>query len=252
MGEPVHADRPLRLKNPPIVEAAIGITVPKLSPDSLDRMSAPATLGESYRGPKPVTQSRLEMQIVEGQSTALTQDERLGWRWDSDDKLHAVQFKLNGFAFSRLGKYDSWETFTAEAKRLWDIYLQVSGVKEVSFFGVRYINKVFIPEGVDPKLYLRVYPKVPDEANPWLITESIMRLGLPINSPEPGMFVHQHILVPSDKPDHVAVILDNDFRYQVDSIPTTDLWPKIDAVRHVKDDYFKNLITEKLMETFNV
>jgi uncharacterized protein (TIGR04255 family) len=251
--EPVHADRPLRLKNPPIVEAAIGITVLKLPSSLLERLKVAFPPDDAYKGRQQVTQSRLEMKIVEGQSTAFTNDEHLGWRWDSSDKLHAVQFKLDGFAFSRMGRYETWEIFIAEAKRLWDIYFAATGPAHVLEFGVRYINKVYIPVGVDINQYLRAYPKLPDEEKQWLLTESIMRLGVPIDSPEPGMFTHQQVLVPSDRPDHAAVILDNDFRYHPpNGINPSDLWSRIDAVRHVKDDYFRDLITPKLLETFNV
>jgi uncharacterized protein (TIGR04255 family) len=250
----VHTDRPFRLKNPPIVEAAIGITVSKLPDSTLEKLkdlAATTVTGWNYGTPQKVTQNSFEMKVVDGQSTAVTRDEPLGWQCDSADKLYRVQFKLDGFAFSRLGKYDTWESFTAEAKKLWNMYFSAIGPIEVSAYGVRYINKVFIPEGVNVAQYLRVYPKEPEDEN-WHITESLMRIGMQIFEPQEGMFIHHHVLVPSDRPDFVAVILDNDFRYQTQGLAESDLWERIDAVRPVKDDYFRLLITDKLLETFNV
>jgi uncharacterized protein (TIGR04255 family) len=251
--EPVRTANRLRLKNPPIVEAAIGITVPKLPDSLLDRLKElnVSTDGVSYQPPSRASQNSVEFKIVDGQSTAVTRDVHLGWRWESSDKLHAIQFKLDGFAFSRMGRYETWESFTGEAKRLWEVYFSAIGPSAVSEYGVRYINKVFIPVGEELEKYLQVYPKTPD--NPaWIINESVMRLRIQIDSPRSGTFVHQHVLVPSERLNFAAVILDNDFRYSAEGLSGEELWASIDAVRDVKDSYFLKLITKELLETFNV
>ncbi len=251
-----ESDRPeqrLHFRNPPIVEAAIGITIPRLSTSRLDDFrTAEISCAEiRYQAPTAISQNRFEMSIVGGQSVAQTRDELLGWRWVSDDNLHILQFKLDGFAFSRMGRYETWESFTSEARRLWDIYLQLVGPTGPTHFGVRYINKVFIPFDVELGDYLRVFPMTPP-GRQWLMHEALMRLGVRIDRPLAGQFTHQHLLVPSDMPDHAAVILDNDFQYPVSEIPTGELWNLIDAVRDVKDEYFLQVTTPRLQETFNV
>jgi uncharacterized protein (TIGR04255 family) len=79
-----------------------------------------------------------------------------------------------------------------------------------------------------------------------------LRIAVPIDTPRMGNFIHQHLLVPSEKADYAAVILDNDFRYSAEGIPENELWANIDAVRVVKDDYFRQLLTPDFLETFNV
>jgi uncharacterized protein (TIGR04255 family) len=250
--EPISAYKPLRLKRPPIIEATIGVTVARLPDSTLGQLRESAIAPDrGYQGPQPITQSSLEMKIVEGRSTAVTKDQQFGWQWFSEDRLHAVQLKLDGFAFSRLGNYETWESFTAEAKRLWNLYIDTTGPISLLAFGVRYVNRVYLPQGADLANYLRVYPKEPEDRQ-WVVTESLMRLGMQIEKPQRGLFIHQHLLVPSDKADHVSVILDNDFRYEVAGLEVNDLWARIDAVREVKDDYFVQLITPTLLESFNV
>jgi len=191
------------------------------------------------------------MTIQEGQSTASTLDEPLGWRWESTDRLHVVQCKLDGFSFSRMGHYETWETFTAEANRVWSIYLAAVGAVSFQRFGVRYINKVYIPEGHELSDFLNVYPKTPPGLL-WGVNNSFMRLGMEIDVPLRGSFVHQHVLIPSDRKGFAAVILDNDFQYSVDGPTNEDLWRNINSVRDVKDQYFLQLVTERLAEGFDV
>lgn len=251
---PVGAQQHLRLKNPPIVEAAIGVSVPILASPYLERLKGCVITSEHgpYQGPFHVYQNQLEMRILDGRSTAFTEDRHLGWRWASNDNLIGVQFKLDGFAFNRLGRYDTWETFTAEAKRVWSLYYEAVGTTPIGMYGVRYINKVYIPLGKPLEDFLRAYPKTPDVGRPWVISESALRFAVRIDTPRIGNFIHQHLLVPSDRPEHAAVILDNDFRYPAEGLPEDELWASIDAVREVKDDYFREILTPEFLETFNV
>ena len=53
---------------------------------------------------------------------------------------YVAQFTRNGFVFSRLKPYEGWETFEAEAKRLWCIYRELAEPSEVQRLGVRFIN----------------------------------------------------------------------------------------------------------------
>jgi uncharacterized protein (TIGR04255 family) len=251
---PMGAQEHLHLKNPPIVEAAIGITIPKLPDSNLDKLKGCVVASDQrpYQGPFQLYQNQLEMKIIDGRSTAITKDEHFGWRWTSNDNLHTVQFKLDGFGFSQLGHYETWETFTADARRVWKLYYDAIGPVAIGAYGVRYLNKVYLPLRQPLEKFLTVYPKTPDVDRPWIIAESALRFALPIDTPRKGNFIHQHLLVPSDKAEYASVILDNDFRYSAEGIPENELWANIDAVRVVKDDYFRQLLTPEFLETFNV
>ena len=151
--------------------------------------------------------------------------------------------------FSRLGSYQTWEQFRGEAKKLWDLYYRVIAPTELAEFGVRYINKVFIPQGEQVSDYLTVYPYIP-QGLPQDVLDSFMRLGLPLEAPQ-GRFTHQHILLPPEKPGYATVILDNDFRFSAIGLSEGKLWEQLEEVRQLKDDYFRKILTKSFLETFN-
>lgn len=65
-----------------------------------------------------------------------------GFRFEAVDKLQVAQFTRNGFVFSRLEPYEDWEKFEAEARRLWQIYCDLSEPSEIQRLGVRFINLI--------------------------------------------------------------------------------------------------------------
>ena len=78
-----------------------------------------------------------------------------------------------------------------------------------------------------------------------------MRLTLPINEPQ-GQLIHQQILIPPDKPNFSALLLDNDFRFSALTLTVEEVWDQLEKVRTVKDYYFDVFTTDKMQETFNV
>lgn len=72
----------------------------------------------------------------------------LGWkglRFQSDDKKHIVQFNQDGFVFSRLEPYESWEQLYEEGMRLWFVYVGLAQPVEIHRIGLRYINRIQLP-----------------------------------------------------------------------------------------------------------
>jgi uncharacterized protein (TIGR04255 family) len=244
--------KPLSFKNPPIVEAIIAFQISPLPESALEdfdaSVDAMAALG--YKQPQPVTKHEVQIKI-DGQSSALNDREsKHGLRFISEDELHAVQFNRDGFVFSRLGHYSSWDLFRKECKKTWDVYIRVSGVGNILNYGVRYINKLYMPLGEDSEQYIKIFPHLPVEI-PNMIKECFMRLTLPINEPQ-GQLIHQQILIPPDKPNFSALLLDNDFRFSALTLTVEEVWDQLEKVRTVKDYYFDVFTTDKMQETFNV
>lgn len=72
----------------------------------------------------------------------------LGWkglRFQSGDKKHIAQFNRDGFVFSRLEPYESWEQLHAESMRLWSAYVELAHPVEIHRIGLRYINRIQLP-----------------------------------------------------------------------------------------------------------
>ncbi len=201
------------------------------------------TLGE------PVTSHEMTFRVEAGVSRATSRDARLGLRFMSGDGNYVVQFNLNGMVFSRIGNYDRWETFRAEAHRIWMIFANAGSVTTVAAVGVRYINKVFIPTDRPVEHYVRVYPHLPDEVTSPIVAMS-MRLALPIANPA-GTLIHTQMMLPEERPAHTTLLLDNDFQFQTTGFTSELAWELIERVREIKNAYFESFITDDLRKSFD-
>jgi uncharacterized protein (TIGR04255 family) len=55
--------------------------------------------------------------------------QRSGWhgiRVSTPDELYIAQFTRDGFTFSRMHPYNEWASFSAEARRLWRIFVELA------------------------------------------------------------------------------------------------------------------------------
>jgi uncharacterized protein (TIGR04255 family) len=107
-------------KNPPIVEAVIAVTIQPLPASALATlMNLSANVaGLGYSLEATVTQHALELSVEQGVSKASNRDEVRGYQFFSADRKFAFQVLRSGLIFSQLGHYESWELFTAEARKI--------------------------------------------------------------------------------------------------------------------------------------
>jgi uncharacterized protein (TIGR04255 family) len=242
----------LRFKNPPIVEAVLAFGVFMLPDSTLGALESAAEFmkARGYGEVEPVWQHQFQIKIENGES-ASGENRRLqlGFKFKSDDGLHAVQFNRTGIIFSRLGKYESWEYFRDEARELWKLYSGIIGEPKIMNIGVRYINKLFIPINEQAEDYVTIYPNLPSE-----IVQRIdglqLQLVLPIAKPA-GRLVHTQILLPPEREGYASLLFDNDFQFDTSGISNGEVWPMLELIRDIKDDYFEHFTTEKMRKTFD-
>jgi len=240
-----------RFKNPPIVEAIIAVTIqplPESSLATLMNLSAEvAILG--YALETAMTQHALEFAIEKGVSRASNRDEVRGYQFFSADRRFAFQILRTGMIFSQLGHYESWELFTAEAKKIWDVYQTAIGEVSLVQYAVRYINKIFIPLGEPTENYIRLYISVPPDL-PQIIFNPYLRLSFALSNPV-GILTHQQGILPHEKEGFASTLLDNEFTFLATDLAPDALWTTINSVRETKDYYFLNMLTDKMKETFD-
>ena len=53
-----------------------------------------------------------------------------------------LQARVDGFAFSQLVPYLSWDIFQSEARALWERYRHIVGDVQTVRFGLRYVNRI--------------------------------------------------------------------------------------------------------------
>lgn len=79
-------------------------------------------------------------------TTTMTQKpEIIAYRCISQDKKHIVQFRKDGFTFSRLKPYNSWNESYKEALDLWKKYCEIINPIAITRVATRFINNFQIP-----------------------------------------------------------------------------------------------------------
>jgi len=197
---------------------------------------------------------RHELKMAPGQEPQQTLLD-LGWkglRLRSSDKPHIAQFNRDGFVFSRLPPYESWEQLVGEGMRLWGIHREIARPAEVQRLGLRFINRILLPPRyTEFEDYLKAPPKVPDG------------LDLPFHS-----FFHNETLAVTGHPyaintirtiqrpqpseqDRVGIILDNDvFTVEPFEFQQEILESRLTEMRWLKNKAFFGIISEKALATF--
>jgi uncharacterized protein (TIGR04255 family) len=245
------SEKRLHFKNPPIIEAVIAFSVIPLPDSVVSRFQDCASEMTGFGYPKfePVMQHHFQIKVESGVSSAGTSDLPIGVKFTSENGLHAVQFNRTAFVFSRLGQYDRWEQFRDEGKRLWEVYLRVSGGARPILVGVRFINKLFIPAAAETDEYINALAKLPNHIAPQ-IYEVFMRVVTPVADP-PGRFIHNQALLPPEKEGFSTILFDNDFQFPIEEMTESEIWEMLESVREIKDRYFVDLTTEKMRATFD-
>lgn len=240
------------LDRAPIREAIIDL---KVAPAT--HLQALAPLYESLKDRFPKQEEiresafGFEVRPTEIRTKAIEQGIR-GRRLSSADGRYVLQLRIDGFTFSRLPPYDTWETMSAEAKPLWESYVSHSSAQKVTRASVRYINLMELPVPItDFKEYLAAPPEVP-AALPQEIGGFFSRVVLLHREWDVAAFVTQAL--ETSVGNKAQVILDIDVFRDVKDRDwlTTDpsVWTTLERMRNFKNVVFFESITEKTAELF--
>ncbi len=254
----INIDEPFQaLAHAPIVEAVIDIRARPaatleeaiLKPQLEARLS-----GYQFLDSMQHVQIRHEMNLAGGatSSPVIRELDWKGLRFQSDDKKHIAQFNRDGFVFSRLEPYQSWERLYEEGMRLWHVYVELAQPVEIHRIGLRYINRIRLPS---EEL------RFEDYLDPALVSPK--GLGLPFHG-----FLHQDTLAVPDHPyainiirtmqppeglgvQGLSLILDIDtFTTQACELDETLLKQRLLEMRWLKNKVFFSNVTPKAMKLF--
>jgi len=241
-------------KNPPIVEALIDIRVSK---PHVVKMSALESFQESVKDRFPLKEARQSwrggFRITKDAGPEL--DTPVGgvdgFFFKSGDKSKVVQARKDGFTFSKLKPYESWDVFRAEAEDLWMRYVDVTKPQSIDRLAVRYINSIDIPVPfADFKEYVLTMPDLP-EGIPQGIANFFMRMTLPKHDIGSVAVVTQTFKDLKHTDEFLSFIFDIDAIKQIQLEPTDQqVWGVLEELRHFKNDVFFESLTSKTKELF--
>lgn len=154
------------LQRAPVKEAIIDLraTVPE-SFDARSFIDLKIDLAERYPSANEMLRMEGGVQVEEGRVSSFTRHHGLrGYLFRSSDGLQVVQFRIDGFTFSRLEPYTSWDEVFPEAFTLWQLFARKARVELATRLAVRYINRLRLPAATrDFSRYLVAPPAVPSE-----------------------------------------------------------------------------------------
>lgn len=178
----------------------------------------------------------------------------IGVRLDDREGRWVVQAKSDGLAISRLPPYESWDGLVATLREVWPVYVEVFEPATVLRLGVRYINRVLLPdaENVDLDTLLTAGPKIPSGL-PQTLTQFVTRVTFPLPAEGIILTVLQSLEpVLGDVAGRRAhVVLDIDAACEQTMSPTApEMWGRLDSLRHAKNMAFFGSLTESTWKGF--
>lgn len=242
---------PRHLTHAPITEAIIDFQATLPEESSLDSFSHIHDLiKENYPSVKPIHQNVLGFQINENESPRTTYDHTsIGYRYESHDKTKIAQFKTNGFSFSRLEPYTTWEDMENDARTLWNYYVEATSPIAITRVATRYINVLKVPlpiENFDD--FLTAAPRIPNGLPQGLIS-FLSRLVVPDPSLDAIAIITQAL--EKIESDHAPIVIDIDaFINKHFDVESNLYWECLKDLREYKNRVFFESITEKTAELF--
>ncbi len=239
----------LRFSKSPLTEAVLDIQV---KPRDELTLIALEDIQKGHEAEYPTRQNRMyfqsEFSIDPDKPLSIASRSQIGYNFVSVDERQIVQVGLNGFTFNRLVPYESWETFSAEARVWWNIYRNIAKPEAIIRLAVRYINRLDLPLPVeDLKDYLKTVPEISGDLSQEL-SGYFMQLRLPQDDIEGNLILSEALIAPV-KPNAISVVLDIDL-FRDSKIPNNEeaIWEYFEQLRIKKNIIFLACITERTKE----
>lgn len=243
------------LRNPPIAEALINIQYNLSSDFNISFWEELIPIFKEYftdvKKTFKVEKNNLNIE-PEKQETISKSHLHNGYTFFNKDKSEVLQIKLDGFAFNFVKKYSGWEDLKGKSLKYWTIFYDFSKnyIRGVNRIGVRFINKISLPQTLNLGDYFVMLPILPDvilekeELNRMFIRVSFYNKELNCNT-----IVTSSTLEMKNSESMFDYLLDLD-SYLIEDFEINAIWEKIESLRNYKNTLFFSLITEKTLNLF--
>jgi uncharacterized protein (TIGR04255 family) len=237
------------LQNAPIVEAVIDFRVVRQEQVAAETFAdLSSAIGEQYAKAVSIQSLWARFGVDNGKVLNSSQMQtELGWRYQRGTEI--AQFRVDGFTFSKIAPYTTWEDVSAEAFRLWKIYIDVAKPKQVSRVAVRYINQMQLPDVKDLGEYLEAPPRLKEPISQ-TIRDFLTRVNVRDDKRNASAVIVQ-ALEPRMGPDMISLLLDIDASREInEKLDDTELLTVFEQLRELKNEIFFASITEKIVERY--
>jgi uncharacterized protein (TIGR04255 family) len=249
----------IKFTNPPIAEAIFDVRV-KLADDFAFDSLEKFQLGIEEEFPRKQLRNdisaNLEISEIEQLPSAVPLvASKSGYFFTSEDGKRIAQVRVDGFTYSQLKPYATWEVFSKNAYELWGRYKSIIRPTEVTRLALRYINRIEIPTNspIEMKEYLTTGPEISDSLQASIL-EQFMRVVITIPSYHPSLAIVSMKVDSNDQPaDGIAIIFDIDVFQEVSLSPSDDTILTTlfeENLKRFRKEIFMKSITPKTMELF--
>jgi uncharacterized protein (TIGR04255 family) len=177
-----------------------------------------------------------------------------GVKLSSSDRADIVFLRQNTFICSRLAPYTGWDDFFARTMRAWEAWRKSAGHTPLSRVGVRYVNRIDVPNEKEVLVhldeYLNVSPKSPDDLGGPLSAYA-MQVVRPLGADDCVLALNTATVVPP-MIGFASIALDLDIFRETD-LPKRDddMWDMLTRIRAYKNRIFESCITDRARALFD-
>jgi uncharacterized protein (TIGR04255 family) len=176
-----------------------------------------------------------------------------GFKMTAQNAVDVVLINLDSIGSVRLAPYERWENLATKAKENFQTFTKVVGRKTIVRIGVRFINRIDIPnseiEGRPFSDFIKVGVSIPMDVSNVLGSYSLAANGIEVSTG--AKIVVQSATVPPALISHTSILLDIDAYWDHDISGRLDeMWASTDVLRNAKNAVFEQCITDEVRELF--
>lgn len=169
------------------------------------------------------------------------------------DEKQLIQFRPGGFSFNRLAPYTSMDDYMPEIQTAWYVFRKLVKPLLIRKIGIRMINRILLPMPVGQMNFgdfLKVPPRLPETGS------NLMFLGLLEHHMAIDQQTGNHANIvkttESSEDGKLPLILDIDvfFPCQMDPENWDSVLERIESLRNLKNQIFKQTLTQQCLNLF--
>jgi uncharacterized protein (TIGR04255 family) len=237
--------------NAPIREAVLDIRVDRLNINDVnDLLSIREIISESF----PIEKKRHNItgmfqfshdKPIESKSHS----DLTGFIFLSEDSTRQLQVRIDGFTLNILKPYENWETHFEVFIKYWEVYNEKFKPNNIARIATRFINRIEIPLHFGNfQDYVLNMPPIPN-CLPQTFSNFFMQIQVPCKDNFRNVVITETI-----EPIENSVlpfILDIDVFQELNIRNSIDsLTQNFSEIRNIKNEIFKNCITDKTRNLF--
>jgi uncharacterized protein (TIGR04255 family) len=243
----------IKYATPPIIEALCEF---RFQPGQPWDWTVPGLFYGSVREDFPIKtqQNVMEMSMEAHKGEVVTPTVKGGiarMQFHPENKLRQIGVGPDLLSVHVLRPYPGWEEFKELIDRAFETYTAVAAPLGVNRIGVRYINRVDIPQAVvQLEDYFVTPPRVPGSL-PQAMNSFVSRVDVACD--EQTRLLLTLAATDTGQPGFLYVLLDLDVIFSVasESLPLQETLDKVNKLRELERDAFEASITDKARELFN-